>query len=89
MTGVRFRDDVGWEGRCNECCEWWPLDQEFWYPRQGVARCRGCLNLSQRRSERRARASEASALRAADRRRYLREWAREQRKRERLARTAA
>lgn len=79
VTGVRLRADVGWEGRCNECCEWWPLDEEFWYPRQGVARCRGCINLAQRRAERRLRASEVDMVRLADRRRRLREWARRKR----------
>jgi len=88
VTGVRWRSDTGWEGRCNECCDWWPLDHEFWYPRQGLARCRACQNLAQRRSERRIRAEEQDVIRAADRRRYRREWESERRKRERLARVA-
>lgn len=86
MTGVRWREDTGWEGRCNECCDWWPMDMEFWYPRQGVARCRACINLFQRRAARQTRATEHSAIRAADERRRRREWVAERRKNQRLER---
>ena len=42
MTGVRWREDTGYEGRCDDCKEYWPLDDEFWSPKHGLARCRGC-----------------------------------------------
>ncbi|MCC6311385.1 MAG: hypothetical protein IT345_10765 [Trueperaceae bacterium] len=43
MQGVRFREDVGFEGQCDYCLEYWPIDQEFWYPKHGMRACRGCL----------------------------------------------
>jgi predicted RNase H-like nuclease len=49
MTGVRFREDTGFEGRCDYCLSWWPLDREFWYPVHGMRRCRACLSDLQRR----------------------------------------
>lgn len=85
MTGVRFRSDLGYEGKCNECAEWWPLSDEFWVPPQGMARCRACINLAQRRTERRLRAEEKDAVRLSDRRRYRREWEAARRRRVRLA----
>jgi hypothetical protein len=84
MKGCRFRADVGYEGKCNSCVEWWPLTDEFWYPRQGMARCRACVNVSQRRAARRSRA-ETAAIRLANRRLYRREWERSRRERVRKA----
>ena len=46
MTGARFRDGV-WEGKCDACLEWMPLDTGHWYPRHGVRRCIFCLNTAQ------------------------------------------
>jgi hypothetical protein len=36
-----FRDgDFIW--RCDYCREYWPLTTEFWQPKSGLNRCRGC-----------------------------------------------
>ena len=37
----RWRDDV-WELRCRSCGDWWPLTEDFYSPRHGVARCKAC-----------------------------------------------
>lgn len=48
--GVRFREDVGWELRCEGCAYrrnqvcYWPLTHEFWDPERGMGRCRACWN---------------------------------------------
>lgn len=83
VTGCRYRVDVGYEGKCDDCAEWWPLTDEFWYPVQGMRRCRACMNVSQRRGARRMRASfdEVAAIRLASRRKYNREWMRARRRR--------
>lgn len=58
-TPVRWRDDVGWEKRCDECAKrdtdarFWPLTLEFWNPKKSMRRCRSCQ-----------RALEAKAARA-------------------------
>lgn len=41
MKGVRFRED-GFQGRCEYCNSWWPLEVEFWYPKSGLQRCKAC-----------------------------------------------
>jgi hypothetical protein len=91
VTGCRFRGDVGYEGRCNACAEWWPLTDEFWYPRQGMARCRACINDGQTRRARRARLSQAEqpALLVDARRRRNREWMRAKRARAKLSEAVA
>ena len=56
MTGrgpsscVRWRADVGWEKRCENCVHsalkggaYWPLTFEFWNPHRSMVRCRACL----------------------------------------------
>lgn len=43
MRGVRHSKD-GWDGQCDKCRQWWPLDTEFWVPRFGMRRCRACHN---------------------------------------------
>lgn len=43
MTGVRFRHDTGFEMKCPDCRQFWPLDVEFWKLRN-FARCRACHN---------------------------------------------
>lgn len=60
MTGVRFRDD-GWEGRCDVCREWLPLDAEFWRTHRSVGwrRCRACVNERQAADAARRRADPA------------------------------
>ena len=43
----RWREDVGFEARCPDCvisggaC-FWPITLEFWDPKRGMTRCRGC-----------------------------------------------
>ena len=78
MTGVRFRADTGWEGKCDACATYWPLTDEFWYPRQGCRRCRACINETQTRGARYHRAQmtadELAARRHANHLRKQRDW---------------
>lgn len=37
---IRFRGEP--EMRCEQCHSWWPLTDDFWYPRRGWHRCRAC-----------------------------------------------
>jgi hypothetical protein len=81
MTGVRWRRDVGpdggFEGQCEACLEWWPLDLEFWYPRRSLRHCRDCERTKTRL--RLAKLREDPAVRAqyvADNRAYY-EYARD------------
>jgi hypothetical protein len=48
VNGVRWREETGFEGRCDYCRDWWPLTLEFWQPRWSMARCRACINLWRR-----------------------------------------
>lgn len=59
MTGVRFRTASGFEGRCDMCREWWPIDTEFWDPKHGLSRCRACLRAFKNETARRKYASDA------------------------------
>ena len=45
--GVRFREDVGFEMRCDSCAtsggtRYWPMTTEFWWPTHGLSKCRAC-----------------------------------------------
>ena len=46
--GVRWREDVGFELRCDVCAKarrtdcYWPLTLDFWNPRRGMTMCRAC-----------------------------------------------
>lgn len=47
---VRWRPDVGWEKRCENCVHsalkggaYWPLTFEYWAPGRSMVRCRACL----------------------------------------------
>lgn len=80
VKGVRFRVDVGFEGKCDRCLEWWPLIREHWDPRQGLARCVPCIReIAQvktrlRRSDPETRAYDREAIamkRRANREAYL------------------
>lgn len=42
MTGCRWREDTGFEGQCDKCRQWWPLDKDYWYLNYGMRRCRAC-----------------------------------------------
>ena len=48
MTGVRYREDTGLEGRCDYCREWWPLEDDFWRLGRSFRKCRACTNDEQR-----------------------------------------
>lgn len=86
-TGVRFREDVGFEMRCESCAHkaiesYWPLDLEFWSPSKGMTRCRACWNEYEAARKRRLT---ASARNTAAKRKYQREWAARKRVQERAA----
>ena len=40
MNGVKYTE-LGFEGRCDECLSWWPLDATFW-PVPALRRVRIC-----------------------------------------------
>jgi hypothetical protein len=46
VKGVRWSADIGpdgaFEGKCEACLEWWPLDLDNWYPRRSLTHCRVC-----------------------------------------------
>jgi hypothetical protein len=68
-TPIRYREDVGWEYRCESCAlngkaSFWPLTSEFWDPRQGMLRCRSCIaayNQDRRRAVEAAKSPEEKA----------------------------
>ena len=41
MQGVRYRPE-GFEGQCEYCRDWWPLERSFWRPESGLRRCKSC-----------------------------------------------
>jgi hypothetical protein len=47
--GLRYRADTGFELKCNDCREWWPLDTEFYDPIHGLQACKAC-HLERRRN---------------------------------------
>jgi len=59
MTGVRFREG-GFEGRCEYCRSWWPLEVAYWMPRGGLRRCKACYAEYHRLKERGRSATEAN-----------------------------
>lgn len=62
MTGVRWGHIDGWEGRCDACAEWLPLDPEFWPVKgRGLRVCRACDQLAAR-LRRRARLAAPGGL---------------------------
>ena len=72
MIGVRFRADLGFEGRCDYCRSWWPIDEEFWQPASGLRRCKACWALYHREHEAGRRKDEivAAMKRQRNRERY-------------------
>lgn len=72
MTGVRWREDTGFEGKCDYCREWWPLDPDAWYPKSGMRRCRACWAEYKRQKEAGRRADEIvhAMVKARSRERY-------------------
>ena len=87
--GVRFREDVGWELRCEGCAyrrnqvSYWPLTHEFWDPDRGMGRCRACWNerLRTRRSKRMPSVPELAQINADRRARRAEKQARRERER--------
>ncbi len=73
---VRWREDVGWEYRCDACTErgegmrFWPLTEEYWNHRRGMARCRACWLAFDRQKAREYRATHREARLAYERERY-------------------
>jgi hypothetical protein len=44
MRDVRYRADSGFEGKCEACREWWPIDPECWQVSRAAFRiCRACV----------------------------------------------
>lgn len=72
MTGVRY-GELGFEGRCDGCSLYWPLDAEFWPRGRGLRHCRACeqelMNL-RARVRRDAHVAYNRAWRAANRDSY-------------------
>lgn len=57
MTGVRWREDTGFEGRCDYCREYWPLDVEFWQvTKVSMRMCKACIREYYRLAQRKRRA---------------------------------
>lgn len=58
QTGVRWREDTGWELRCPDCAKrsdgphYWPLTDEFWDKNAGMSRCRACQREARNRRDR-------------------------------------
>lgn len=66
MIGVRWREDTGFEGRCDYCREYWPLTLDFWkVSKQSMRICRACLNEYHRLAQ--ARRRQDPVKRAKDR----------------------
>ncbi len=82
-VAIRYREE--WEARCETCNSWWPLDGEFWQPKNGMVRCKACWREYFRLKERGRTSDEAVAeqKRAANRLRYA------EHRQERLARNRA
>lgn len=72
-AGVRYRRDVGFEMRCDECpsgARYWPLTVEFWNVRAGMSRCAACWLVYWRRRQAKLRQAQPAAQRARERRNY-------------------
>lgn len=65
MIGVRLGES-GFEGRCDGCLEYWPIEPEFWpVPTHGTRLCRACDNEKRRIIARGRRAAQVE---------YNRQW---------------
>ena len=74
---VRYRADVGFEMRCDDCVRrndgngwFWPLTTEFWNVKHGMSRCRACWLVYWRKVQAELRRNDPEARRAHDRERY-------------------
>lgn len=73
--GVRYREDTGFEMRCDECpngARYWPLTPEFWNIKHGMSRCAACWLVYWRRRQARVRNANPELVRARDRAKYRR-----------------
>jgi hypothetical protein len=73
--GVRYRDDTGFEMRCDSCPNsplYWPLTTEFWDTRAGFSRCRACWLVHWRHRAEALRRADPEQVRARERRNYRR-----------------
>jgi hypothetical protein len=51
VTGVRWRPE-GFEGRCEYCRDWFPIEPEFWdMARRSFRKCRACVREDERISQ--------------------------------------
>ena len=57
MSDFRFREDTGWERRCPECADWWPITVEYWDKRWHT-RCKACIRAWKRANQNRRYALE-------------------------------
>lgn len=80
MTGVRWHRDRGLEGRCDACCQWWPLDEDlltYWFPARGMRQCRACQREETARRSREVYPHRMTQLEYVEKRRaYQREYMR-------------
>ncbi len=78
MIDVRLRPE-GFEGRCEACKEWWPVERQFWHTNSGLRRCRACV-LERRRgaTARRQRRTPITPELRAYKRDWMRRWRRQQ-----------
>lgn len=70
MTGVRWREDTGFEGKCEVCREYLPLTPEFWVLDHGLRRCASCWALYKRLKQRGYAVRNKDVILAAQRERY-------------------
>jgi ribosomal protein L35 len=42
VRDVRYRNPDGFEGKCEGCLDWFPIDVEFWPRGRGLRHCRVC-----------------------------------------------
>jgi hypothetical protein len=93
---VRWREDVGFELRCDYCSyskldRYWPLSIEFWSPNRGFSRCKSCWTEYERAGHARRRRALALvphrivAEKLRKKREYQREWQRRWREKQREA----
>lgn len=61
MAKTRVNEDGELEKLCYKCGEWWPADEEFFYP--GFAQCKACYleaKYAKRRKQRQVTREEVS-----------------------------
>lgn len=42
MKDFRYDREIGFERRCPECLDWWPITLEFW-DKRWLTKCRACV----------------------------------------------